>query len=67
MIGVPGGMTAATLLLTIGLRTWHQILMFTLVRFLRIVLKKLFVWEKQRLFQNPSCGGESCFALNREP
>jgi len=45
-------MTAATMLRTIGLRTWHQILMFTLVLFLRILLKKLFVWEKQRLFQN---------------
>jgi len=27
--------------------------MFTLILFLRILLKKLFVWEKQRLFQNP--------------
>ena len=55
--GVIGGlsvMTAATLLRTIGLRTWHQILMFTLILFLRILLKKLFVWEKQRLFQDPA-------------
>jgi hypothetical protein len=52
VIGGLGVMTAATMLRTIGLRTWHQILMFTLVLFLRILLKKLFVWEKQRLFQN---------------
>jgi hypothetical protein len=50
VIGGLGLMTAATLLRTIGLRTWHQILMFTLVLSLRILLKKLFVWEKQRLF-----------------
>jgi hypothetical protein len=54
VIGGLGVMTAATLLRTIGLRSWHQILMFTLVLFLRILLKKLFVWEKQRLFQNPA-------------
>ena len=52
VIGGLGIMTAATLLRTIGLRTWHQILMFTLILFLRILLKKLFVWEKQRHFQN---------------
>jgi hypothetical protein len=51
VIGGLGVMTAATLLRTIGLRTWHQILMFTLILFLRILLKQLFVWEKQRLFQ----------------
>jgi hypothetical protein len=50
VIGGLGVMTAATLLRTIGLRTWHQILMFTLILALRILLKKLFVWEKQRLF-----------------
>jgi hypothetical protein len=54
VIGGLGVMTAATLLRTIGLRTWRQILMFTLILCLRILLKKLFVWEKQRLFQNPS-------------
>lgn len=50
VIGGLGVMTAATLLRTIGLRTWHQIFMFTLILALRILLKKLFVWEKQRLF-----------------
>jgi len=50
VIGGLGVLTAATLLRTIGLRTWHQILMFTLILSLRILLKKLFVWEKQRLF-----------------
>ena len=54
VIGGLGVMTAATLLRTIGLRTWHQILMFTLILSLRILLKKLFVWEKQRLFENPA-------------
>lgn len=54
VIGGLGVMTAATLSRTIGLRTWHQILMFTLIRFLRILLRKLFVWEKQHLSQNPA-------------
>jgi hypothetical protein len=54
VIGGPGVTTAATLLQTIGLRTWHQILMFTLVLSLRILLKKLFVNEKEHLFQNPA-------------
>ena len=54
VIGGLGVMTAATLLRTIGLRTWPQILMFTLILSLRILLKKLFVWEKQRLFKNPA-------------
>src|SRR5437899_3016707 len=53
VIGGLGVMTAATLLRTLGLRTWHQILMFTLILSLRILLKKLFVWEKQRLFADP--------------
>jgi hypothetical protein len=52
VIGGLGVMTAASLLRTIELRTWHQILMFTLILFLRILLKKLFAWEKQLLFQN---------------
>jgi hypothetical protein len=62
VIGGLGIMTAATLLRTIGLRTWHQILMFTLILFLRILLKRLFVWEKQRLFQNLTEGGHSDFS-----
>ncbi len=52
VVGGLGMMTAATLLRTIGLRTWHQILMFTLVLSLRILLKKLFAWEKRRLLEN---------------
>ena len=47
-------MTAATLLRTIGLRTWRQILMFTLILSLRILLKKLFVWEKQQILEDPA-------------
>jgi len=54
VIGGLGVMTAATLLRTIGLRTWHQILMFTLILSVRILLKKLFVWEKQRLLVDTS-------------
>jgi len=54
VIGGLGVMTAATLLRTIGLRTWRQILLFTLVLSLRILLKKLFVWEKRRLLENPA-------------
>jgi len=53
VIGGLGVMTAATLLRTLGLRTWYQILMFTLILSLRILLKKVFVWEKQRLFADP--------------
>ncbi len=53
VIGGLGVMTAATLLRTIGLRTWHQILIFTLILSLRILLKKVFVWEKHRPFENP--------------
>jgi hypothetical protein len=57
VIGGLGVMTAATLLRTIGLRTWHQILMFTLIPFLRILLKRLFAWEKERLFQDLAYDG----------
>jgi hypothetical protein len=66
VIGGLGVMTAATFLRTIGLRTWRQILMFTLVLSLRILLKKLFVWEKQRLLQNPAWCRELRFAFNRK-
>ena len=54
VIGGLGVMTAATLLRTIGLRTWRQILIFTLILFLRILLKKLFVWEKRRILEDPA-------------
>ena len=50
VLGGLGVMTAATLLRTVGLRIWDQILMFTVVLSLRILLKNLFVWEKRRLF-----------------
>jgi len=50
VVGGLGMMTAATLLRTIGLRTWHQIAVFTVVLSVRILLKKLFVWERQRLY-----------------
>jgi len=54
VIGGLGVMTAATLFRTIGLSTWRQILMFTLILSLRILLKSLFVGEKQRLLENPA-------------
>ncbi|MBE9001782.1 DUF1622 domain-containing protein [Nostoc sp. LEGE 12447] len=42
-------MVAATLLKTINLRTWRQILVFRLILSIRIFLKKLFVWEKMQI------------------
>lgn len=38
--------TAGTLLKTLELHTWNQIMMFGVMLTLRISLKKLFVWEK---------------------
>jgi len=67
VIGGLGVMTAATLLRMIGLRGWHQILMFTLILLLRILLKKLFVWEKHRLFRNPAHADMPDFSLKRHP
>ena len=40
---------AGTLLKTLELHTWEQILLFGTVLTLRTVLKRLFAWEKQRL------------------
>ncbi len=40
---------AATLLRTINLQTWRQILIFCVILFLRTVLKKVFAWEKTQL------------------
>ncbi len=40
---------AGTLLKTIELHTWQQILMFLAILVLRIVLKRLFTWEQERL------------------
>jgi uncharacterized membrane protein len=42
---------AGTLLKTVLLVSWHQILMFTAIFALRTVLKRLFAWERQRLAQ----------------
>jgi hypothetical protein len=44
-----GLITAATLLRTIELRTWNQIVFFTVVLTLRTLLKRLFVWERHRI------------------
>ncbi len=40
---------ARTLLKTIKLHTWQQILMFVAIFVLRIMLKRLFMWERERL------------------
>ncbi|MEO6888418.1 MAG: DUF1622 domain-containing protein [Ktedonobacteraceae bacterium] len=40
---------AGTLLKTIELHTWQQILMFVAIFALRTVLKRLFTWEQARL------------------
>lgn len=42
---------AGTLLKTIELHTWQQILMFAAIFALRTVLKRAFVWERTRLQQ----------------
>lgn len=42
-------MVAATLLKTINLQTWGQILVFSVILSLRIFLKKLFAWEKMQI------------------
>lgn len=49
-------MVAATLLRMLELRTWRQILVFSVILSLRIVLKKVFVWEKTQLMtMNVQC------------
>jgi uncharacterized membrane protein len=40
---------AGTLLKTIELHTWEQILLFSFVLALRTLLKRLFVWEQERI------------------
>jgi hypothetical protein len=40
---------AGTLLKTLELHTWGQIAMFGAVLSLRVVLKRLFEWEKGRI------------------
>jgi len=42
---------AGTLLKTIQLHTWQQIFMFVAIFTLRIVLKRVFIWEQERLQQ----------------
>lgn len=45
---------AGTLLKALALHSWDRIGMFAVVLALRIVLKRLFTWEKARL-ENPAC------------
>jgi uncharacterized membrane protein len=40
---------AGTLLKTIELQTWQQILMFVAIFALRTILKRVFTWERTRL------------------
>ncbi len=40
---------AGTLLKTISLQSWQQILMFVAIFALRFILKRLFIWERERL------------------
>lgn len=56
--------TAASLLKTIELRTWEQLAAFTAILGLRILLKRLFVWERARL--HPS-GAPFTTALTSAP
>jgi hypothetical protein len=49
VIGALGLMLPATILRTLVLRSWEQLLSVALVLTMRIVVKRLFVWEKSRL------------------
>jgi len=49
-----GYKTAATLLKTIELQTWHAILTFTAVLALRTVIKRALLWEEGRLRAEPA-------------
>lgn len=40
---------AGTLLKTIELQTWQQILMFSAILTIRTILKSLFVWERKEI------------------
>jgi len=40
---------AASLLKTLGIHTWNQILMFAAIFAMRTVLKQLFLWERQQV------------------
>lgn len=42
---------AATLLKTLELHSWNQIMMFGAILALRTILKQLFVWEKHQVQQ----------------
>ena len=44
-----GLMLPATILRTLVVRSWEQLLSVALVLTLRIVVKRLFVWERSRL------------------
>ncbi len=50
---------AGTLLKTIELRTWQQILMFIAILALRTILKRFFRWEHTHLQQRSSPGKDT--------
>ncbi len=50
---------AGALLKTVELHSWEQIGMFSIVLALRILLKRLFVWEGQHLRIEPDREGSS--------
>ncbi len=43
---------AGTLVRTLGLTTWPQIALFAIIVGLRLLLKRLFVWEQARLLRS---------------
>ncbi len=48
VIGALGLMLPATILRTLVLRSWEQLLSLAMVLAMRIVVKRFFVWEKSR-------------------
>jgi hypothetical protein len=57
VIAALGLISAATLLRTIELYSWNQIALFTVVLTLRTLLKRLFVWEGNRILaRQPELG-----------
>jgi uncharacterized membrane protein len=46
-----GFTVAATLLRTIALQTWNQILVFSVIFSIRTLLKKVFAWEKTKILK----------------
>lgn len=59
---------AGTLLKTLLLVTWHQILVFAAIFALRTLLKRLFVWEQTHLRQRATPhehGGHAVYSMEQ--